>query len=94
MHFIYILYSKTLNRFYVGESALVITTIDQHLSKYFENPISFVALDWEVYYKTECIDKIQALKIEQHLRKMKGVDYFENLVRNSDSAEKLLNQYF
>jgi len=40
-----------LNRFYVGESALVISTIDEHLSKYFENPVSFVALDWEVYYK-------------------------------------------
>jgi putative endonuclease len=94
MHFVYILYSKTLNKFYVGESALVLTTIDQHLSKYFENPVSFVALDWEVYYKLECIDKIQALKIEQHLRKMKGFDYFENLVRNPDSAEKLLSQFF
>lgn len=91
-HFVYILHSKKLNRFYIGESS----NIEKRLS-YHENSenrkFTSKADDWELFFQLSCEDKIVAKQIETHIKRMKSSIYIRNLKKYSEISEKLLQKY-
>ncbi|MEM7084729.1 MAG: GIY-YIG nuclease family protein [Bacteroidota bacterium] len=91
-HFVYILRSNKLNRFYVGETS----NLNQRL-KFHENslPHKFTAKakDWVLFFKIECSNKLQALAIERHIKRMKSKTYIENLKKYPEIIQKLLAKY-
>ena len=93
MHFVYILYSKKLNRFYIGETFDVILRLERHNSDYYENKYTSKGQPWEVFLKIECKDKSQAKNIEKHIKKMKSKKYIENLKKHPEISQKLLQKY-
>ena len=93
MHFVYILHSKKLNKYYVGETFDVQRRIERHNSGYYDNKYTARGKPWDLYLKIECKNKEQAQKIEQHIKKMKSKVYIENMSRYPEIAEKLLLKY-
>ena len=51
MHFVYILYSKKLNRFYIGETFDVLVRIKRHNSDYYDNKFTAKGKPWELFLK-------------------------------------------
>jgi putative endonuclease len=79
--FVYILHSKTLNRFYTGLTTLnVEERLENHISKkYSKFNFTQKANDWELFYSIPCENLSQARLIELHIKKMKSKIYIQNL---------------
>ena len=93
MHFVYILYSKSNNKYYIGETEDVSLRLIWHNTKHFQSSYTSNVSDWELYFTIECTDRSQARKIEKHIKSMKSKVYIENLKKHNQISEKLLEKY-
>ena len=78
MSYVYIIFSESLNRFYVGE------TIDLNKRLVEHN---------EGVYARSFTKKAQAIQIEKHIKRMKSVVYIKNLKLYPEIAERLKEKY-
>ena len=89
---VYILYSKNLNRFYVGYSSNLEERLIFHENaesrKFTSN-----ADDWVLFNKINCESKAQGLAVEAHIKRMKSKKYIENLFKYPEMLNNLLNKY-
>lgn len=95
MAFCYVLYSQSLNRFYIGCTHDEIDNrLEKHLSKvYGQKKYTAKADDWEVYLNIPCLSFNQAIKLENHIKKMKSKKYIQNMKEFPEIAQKLLIKY-
>ena len=89
---VYILYSKTLDRFYIGSCAELSFRLQQHLNKDFMNSFTAKANDWDVFYTIENLGYQQARLIEAHIKRMKSKIYLRNLKDYPQMAAKLIEK--
>lgn len=90
---VYILYSKTLDRFYTGSCAELSFRLKQHSNKDFGNSFTAKIDDWEVFYTIENLNYKQARLIEAHIKRMKSKDYIKNLTKYLQMVSKLVEKY-
>lgn len=94
MHFIYVLYSKKLKKYYVGETHDVTLRLSQHNQGFYEkNSFTKKGQPWELVFKLKCKTKKQAQKIEKHIKKMKSKRYIQNFIQYKEIQERILCQY-
>jgi len=92
MHFVcYIIYSKSLNCFYVGYTSDIEERLKLHNTGHFGGR-SFTrkASDWELFLIIPCETITQALFIESKIKKMKSRKYIENLKKYPEILDNLL----
>jgi putative endonuclease len=80
-HFVYILYSESRDRYYIGSCADVVQRLIRHnagatLSTKSGRP-------WKVVYTETQPTKTEALKREINLKKMKSRVYLEEMIKKS-----------
>ena len=92
-HFVYIIYSESTDRFYIGETVEVEERITRHNSGFYHSSYSKQAKDWKLFWQLECKSRRQALQIENHIKKMRNRKYYHNLKYFPEIAQKLLSQY-
>jgi putative endonuclease len=92
-HCVYIIYSKILDKFYVGETSDIDKRLVEHKTKFYETSFTAKAQDWILFFKIVCKSKIQALKIEKHIKSMKIKNYIFNLKKYSELVVKLKGKY-
>ena len=80
---VYILYSPTLNKYYVGSCKNLDSRINDHLSKHFPDAYTTKVNDWTVFVQMENLTYSQARKIEIHIKKMRTHAYIQNLQKIS-----------
>jgi putative endonuclease len=90
---VYVLYSKKINHFYIGVSSNVEKRLLQHNSSFYKKAYTTQSNDWEVYYKSICLKKELAMKIERHIKKMRNRSYLENLKVYPLIFERLVEKY-
>jgi putative endonuclease len=90
----YILYSKTLNRFYAGacNGPLDVRIRNHNNKKYGLRKYTSRATDWMLYLKFEALDFGHAVRMERRIKSMKSRKYIENLNRYSELRYRLINQ--
>lgn len=93
MNFVYILYSESLKKYYIGEALNIEERIEQHNSGSYDKAFTKIVTDWVLYYSIACKDRVQARKIEAHIKKMKSKTYIQNLKKHPELSEKLKNKY-
>ncbi len=86
---VYILYSKKLDKFYIGSCKDLATRIDQHISKKFTTGFTSKVNDWELFLSKNDLDYEQARLIENHIKKMKSKTYILNLKKYPEILEKI-----
>ena len=77
-HWVYILNSEKLDRFYTGETSDFDVRMDFHRNSA-SHKFTGKARDWELFLKFECDSKAQAMSIERHIKRMKSSVYITNL---------------
>jgi putative endonuclease len=79
MAFTYILYSKSLNRYYIGSTA---ETIEARLKKHLSNHKGFTgkAKDWILVYHEEYSHKQDSLQREKQIKSWKSRKQIEILI--------------
>ena len=90
---VYILYSQSLNKYYIGSCTEVTERLDQHLAKIFPEAFTAKANDWVVYFSLNNLSYKQARRIESHIKKMKSKKYIENLKKYPEISQNLKNLY-
>ena len=73
MHFVYIIYSKDLNRFYTGETSDLEHRIDRHGKD--RTKFTGKAKDWKLIWNTVLSNRTEALKLEKKI-KSRGIKRF------------------
>ena len=82
MHFIYIIYSKDVNKFYVGETPDVENRVALHNEHYFKDAFTKIAKDWEVVLKFECRNRSEAIFIEKFIKRMKSNQFIKKIIQD------------
>ncbi|MAP54214.1 GIY-YIG nuclease family protein [Altibacter sp.] len=93
MYYVYILFSKKLSSFYIGETNTVEERITQHNTGFYKDAYTSKTNDWQLYLSIECYNRSQARRIETHIKKMKSKKYIENLKIFPELISKLLDKF-
>ncbi|MDQ6985130.1 MAG: GIY-YIG nuclease family protein [Candidatus Dojkabacteria bacterium] len=81
MYFVYILYSKEIDRDYVGQTYDVGLRLERHALK--TTRYTKQANDWELKYTEEYKTRSEAMKREKEIKKKKSRSYIEFLIQSS-----------
>ncbi len=92
MHYLYIIYSKTLDAFYIGESPDVSVRLQQHNNHYFKRNFTKAANDWEVLLKHQCETKSQALYLEKFIKRMKSKVFIKKVISQPEILKDILKK--
>jgi putative endonuclease len=90
---IYILFSQTLNRFYIGSCKDLTYRINQHFNKEFDKSFTAKADDWTMFLFKDDLGYEQARLTEQHIKKMKSRKYIKGLKDHPELLEKLIKRF-
>jgi len=90
---VYILYSPSIDRYYIGQTENIDIRIDWHQEKVFLRCFTARASDWLIFLTVDCISRKQAVNIEAHIKKMKSRKYIQNLLKYPEIIERLKLRY-
>jgi putative endonuclease len=90
----YIIYSKFINRYYVGYTSDIEERLKLHNTGHFEGR-SFTrkTSDWELFLLIPCETITQAIYTESKIKRMKSRKYIENLKKYPEIIEKILEEF-
>jgi putative endonuclease len=80
MFYTYIIYSKTINKYYVGSCQDVQERLKDHLNS--RSKFTKKAKDWELKYFENYSSRSEAYQREMIIKKMKSRIFIENLIEN------------
>jgi putative endonuclease len=93
MFFVYILFSKKLNRFYIGSSDNFLKRLEEHNDIKYEDAFTAKGIPWELFFVINCNSSTQAYQIEKHIKNMKSTNYTRNFLKYPEIADKLIEKY-
>ncbi|MGV3638026.1 MAG: GIY-YIG nuclease family protein [Flavobacteriales bacterium] len=92
-HWVYILYSRTADRSYVGETADIELRLEQHRTHHYRGSYTLIAVDWVLCVSLHCRDKRHALAVESYIKKQKRRSFVERLVNEESLRTWLLGRF-
>ena len=83
MAYIYILYSSSLDKYYIGHTS---TTVEERLCKHLQKHKGFTATanDWKVVYTEKFSNKSEAYAREREIKSWKSKGKIRELIRLGD----------
>jgi putative endonuclease len=91
--FVYILYSASTNKYYVGQTVDLDERIILHNTGEFSHSFTKPGIPWQLYHFIECKSKKQSVAIETHIKRMKSIKYYQSLKNYPEIVKKLLIKY-
>ena len=88
---LYILYSKSINRYYIGSCLDLDTRLNDHLTGKHNNAFTKKTADWEVYFQIDQLKYEDARKLEKYVKSMKSKKYIESLKAYPELKAKLIS---
>ena len=92
-HFVYIIYSPSTDKFYVGETVNVPARIEEHNSGHYHHASTKFANDWELFLQVECESGTQALKLERFIKRMKSRKFYQKLKKHPGLVNDLFVKF-
>lgn len=92
MHYLYIIYSKTLNRFYVGETSNLAMRIEDHNNHKYTKAFTKAAKDWTIQLQKECKTKNEAIFLEQFIKRMKSKKFILKVIKEPTILDDILSK--
>ena len=94
MAIVYILYSKIIDRYYIGYTIdTIVNRIEKHLENFYPKKYTAQAKDWLVHLQIECETNIQTRRIELHIKRMKSRKYLNDIAKYPEMISALLTKY-
>jgi putative endonuclease len=92
--FCYILFSKSINRYYIGYTSDIEERLRLHKNGSFGGKsFTHKASDWDLFLIIPCETITKAVFIESRIKKMKSRKYIENLKKYPEMIEKILREF-
>ena len=92
MHYLYILFSKTLNRFYVGETSDLELRLEKHSQKHYKYSFSAKAQDWKLIFHKKFLRKEDAVYLEQFIKRMKSKKFTQKIIEKPEILDDILHK--
>jgi len=80
MFYIYIIYSKSIDKYYVGSCHDIDKRLQDHLNS--RSKFTKVAKDWELKYTETFSTRSEVCQRETQIKKMKSRIYIQKLIEN------------
>jgi putative endonuclease len=95
MAYCYILFSPSIDQYYIGFSSLKPELrLEKHINHYYGlKKNTAKAKDWAIFFYIKCNSVYQARRIEKHIKRMKSRVYIENLLKYPEISRSLLLKY-
>ena len=93
MAYVYILYSKSLDKYYIGSCNEINFRMEQHLSKSLDASFTKRANDWQLTFLADGLEYGQVRRIEKHIKRMKSQKNIEDLKKYPEILDKLKLKY-
>lgn len=91
-HFLYILFSKSKDKYYVGETHDITERLQRHNNHSYPNSFTKIANDWEVILTFECVNKTDTLYLEGFIKRMKSSVFIEKIIQNPKILTAILSK--
>ena len=82
MSYVYIIYSESIDQYYIGSTSDLQWRIEKHNNHEFEGAQTLRANDWKYVFTLNCVDDKQPLNIEKFIKKMKSRKFNLKLIEN------------
>ena len=92
MHFVYIIYSEKLDRYYIGETEDFNRRLIEHNTSFFKNSFTTITKDWVEFLKICCLDRTEARKLENFIKKMKNRSFIQRLKNEENMVLDILKK--
>ncbi|PTX41679.1 putative endonuclease [Christiangramia gaetbulicola] len=92
MHFLYILYSQKLNRYYTGETPDPDIRLNLHNKHHFKNAFTNAADDWSIKLKFQTDSKENAVFLEIFIKRMKSKKFIEKVINDPSILNQVLEK--
>jgi putative endonuclease len=77
---VYILYSQKLDRYYIGNTDLAVEErLKQHNNQFNSGSFTTRGIPWVIFLTLPCHTRLQAIKVELHIKKMKSKKIYPEL---------------
>ncbi|KPM32690.1 Hypothetical protein I595_1116 [Croceitalea dokdonensis DOKDO 023] len=90
MHHLYIIYSKKLDRYYVGETPEIGPRLAQHNAHHFKRSFTKGAEDWQLVFSKECKDRGDACYLERFIKRMKSRKFVKKVLERPCILDDIL----
>jgi putative endonuclease len=92
MHYLYIIYSSKVNKFYVGETDDVELRLLKHNNHSYQGSFTKIADDWEAVMLFECFTRNQSLLLEKFIKSMKSKIFIQKIIENPKILEDIISK--
>ena len=89
---VYILYSSSIDRYYVGMTENLEQRINHHNNPIRHAKFTAKGVPWQLFLTIPCNSKQHALKLEKTIKTKKSRAFIENLKIYSELVEKIKNE--
>jgi putative endonuclease len=90
MYYTYIIYSPSLNKYYIGSTGNPELRLYQHNTGFFKNSFTCRSNDWELASLFPCKDSSQARRLELYIKDKKSRKFVEKLIAQPNLFRKYL----
>ena len=93
-YFVYIIYSCSFDKFYIGQTQDLNRRLRWHNSKEFKQAYTSPANDWDIFWSLKCPSREVALKIENYIKAMRNRKYYNALKYFNKPNQNLIDKFF
>ena len=84
MYFVYIIYSKKLDRYYIGTTDNVDVRFHEHNLGFYGGSYTVKGIPWVLSLSFECESSEKAYGLERFLKRMKSKVFLEKVIADPD----------
>ncbi|RTY87502.1 GIY-YIG nuclease family protein [Flavobacterium sp. GT3R68] len=92
MYFIYIIYSKKLNRYYIGTTDDIEKRLNEHNAGFYRDSFTVNGIPWELCLDYGCESSEKAYSLEKFIKRMKSRKFLEKVISNPDVLRDIQNK--
>lgn len=92
MHTLYIIYSKSLDNYYTGETDKIEIRLKLHNNHHFKNAFTKSANDWIIVLNYTCETKQNTVFLEKFIKRMKSRKFIEKIIKDNTILVDILSK--
>ena len=92
MHSFYVIYSKSKDHYYAGETNDISGRLSKHNSHVYRGSYTKIASDWKLVLDYKCASKQDALFLEGFVKRMKSRKFIINIIQDPEILKDILNK--
>ncbi|QOG02782.1 GIY-YIG nuclease family protein [Flavobacterium sp. MDT1-60] len=92
MHYLYILYSDSSQKFYIGETNNIEERILKHQNHSYQNSFTKIANDWRVLLTFDCLNREEAIYLEKFIKRMKSKTFNNKIITDPSIIKDILSK--